>query len=195
MLGGGGEWTRFSNLLGRGILLRITGLNSDAAFLALMLTVGFVLEKNNIWRAIFFVTNLLAFSRAGIIAMLAIVVYWIISGRVRSFSPSRLAKTVAGIAAVIIVLLIIYFNVDLVRDLVARFFERMATISTGADGTSRHMGYLLAALEVCLFSVPIPAKLFGVGLGCAGCMLAVYHVQFRWNDIRAIDFHIHFVPY
>ena len=79
VLGGvfGGDWTRYSNIANSsvGVVMRVTGINRDAAFLGLLLLIGFILETKPIHKFLYVVCALLALSRVALVIIVFIVLY------------------------------------------------------------------------------------------------------------------------
>lgn len=77
--------------------------------------------------------------------------------------------------AALIILAIFVIRIPFINNQLVRMIERLRTVSTGADGTSRHMAYPLLALEIMLFNYPIVQKLFGIGIDISGTAINVYN--------------------
>jgi hypothetical protein len=185
MLGGGSKWTALSNLAdsGGGILLRVTGLNHDAAFLGMLLIVAFVLESKYIWKYIYIACMIISFSRSAIFTLIAVLVYGTIKSRKVCDIKINLKKMSSFLTTTVIIAIIsiiIYENSSYVQIQVARLIERFATIQSGSDGTSRHMGYSRAALSIMISQVPWINKIFGVGVDCGGILFTNYAQAVPW---------------
>lgn len=185
----GGEWTRYSNIAGSsvGIVMRVTGLNRDAAFLGVLLLIGFVLESRLIYKFLYVVCALLALSRVALVSIVFVVIYQlIVKSQVVSYKDLR--KGVKG-GVVVICLMIVFVKVfhqtPTLQKQIIRVYERFLTVLTGADGTSRHMGYPIAMLQLELFNVPLVQKLIGVGNQCGGILVSYYNADVKWLGLSS----------
>ena len=180
MLGAGisyGSWTTFL-YVGSTKMLRVTGLNYDAAYFGIILVFGFILEKKLIWKTVFFLCAIISFSRTSIVLMIAVILLSLLlteNGNVRSVNVKKALKYTGYIVTILIALYVLISNVPLLRSAFSYMIERFLLIFSGnSTGTNRHMGYLGASLQVCFFSMPIINKLFGIGLTCGGCALRYF---------------------
>lgn len=170
------EWTRYNNI-GGVILLRPTGLNYDAAFLGLLMVLGFLFERSKIWKTLFVSVIVVSFSRSALVTVALLILYQIlikIKRKEITISPSKVIKAGLFTIFLFLVFLIIYNNFEFVRIQIHRMIERMFAITTGADGTVRHSNYPIVALDVMLFHMPLYTKFFGIGLQCSGVAFNVY---------------------
>lgn len=189
VLGGvfGGNWTGYSNFANSsvGVVMRVTGINHDAAFLGLTLVIGFVLDKKLISKFLYVTCSILALSRVAIVSIGFIVLYKVFLEICKSqnFSYKKLRKFV-GHGVVVVMLMIIFVKVcqqsPALQNQIIRVFERFSSLSTGTDGTSRHIGYPLAVLQLELFNIPILQKIFGVGNQCGGILMTYYSDSISW---------------
>lgn len=189
ILGGGQSWTRFSNLSTstNGIMLRVSGLNRDAAFFGLVLFVGFIFEKQVLWKLIYLFCTAISFSRSTMVTILFIMIFKSLiiikptKGKLRN--PKRILKYCTIICMAIFSFIIIYSRNEFIKNSMHRLLERFSTITTGGDGTGRHMGYFSAAVNVWAFYVPLILKLFGLGGTVGGTLLSVYSYTVKTLDL------------
>lgn len=193
VLGGlfGGDWTRYSNIANSsvGVVMRVTGINKDAAFLGLLLLIGFILESKPIYKFLYVVCALLALSRAALVSIAFIVLYQLfIKLKYRTINYSALRKF-AKYGVLIIILLIVFVRIyqqsPALKQQIMRVFERFLTVSTGADGTSRHIGYPVAMVQLELFNIPFIQKLVGVGNQCGGILMSYYSNAVQWLGLAS----------
>lgn len=188
----GGDWTSYSNFANSsvGVVMRVTGINHDPAFLGLILVIGFILEKNLIFKSLYVVCALLALSRVALASLGFIILYTIFTNvcksRIISYKKlRRFAKYGVGVVVLLIVFVRLYQQSPGLQDQIMRVFERFSTLSTGADGTSRHMAYPLAMLQMELFDIPILQKLVGVGNQCGGILMTYYSDSISWVGLAS----------
>lgn len=193
ILGGlfGGEWTRYSNIANSsvGVVMRVTGMNKDAAFLGLLLFIGFILESKLIYKFLYIVSALLALSRVTLVSIVFIVLYQMyIKLKQRTINNRDLIRFVKyGVIVIIlsIVFIKIYQRSPAMQRQIMRVLERFSTVSTGADGTSRHLGYPIAMFQLELFNIPIIQKLIGVGNQCGGILVSYYSDAVQWIGLTS----------
>lgn len=164
------QWTRFNNI-GGVILLRPTGLNQDAAFLGILLIVGSIFDTSYIWKILYVLVGILSFSRATLITMLALLAYRLykkIRGKLIIIRLNNILKILIVFGLILIVFGYLYVNVPFINTQINRMILRLTMISSGQDGTAKHMSYPKVATEIYLFNMPIYTKLFGIGLPITG---------------------------
>lgn len=182
----GGDWTRYSNIADSsvGVVMRVTGINRDAAFLGVLLFIGFILESKLAYKFLYLTCATLALSRVALVSIVFIVIYQLLiklkkqtinSREKRCFIECAIAFVVLSIAFVII-----YQRSPALQQQIVRVIERFSTVLTGADGTSRHVGYPIAMVQLELFEIPILQKLVGVGNQCGGILMSYYSDALDW---------------
>ena len=194
ILGGifGGDWTRYSNIANSsiGVVMRVTGINKDAAFLGLMLVIGFILETKPVNKFLYIICASLALSRVAIVSILFVIVYKAFS-RIFKFPSTSIRKAKSFLKYIVAVLILavifvqVYLHSPALQQQIGRVLERFATVSTGGDGTSRHIGYPLAMLQLQLFDIPILQKLVGVGNQCGGILMTYYSDDISWLELAS----------
>lgn len=172
------DWTGLSNLTGKGILLRPTGLNHDPAFLGLIMVLAIILDTKMLWKAVYTFVIIMAFSRSALLTVVFLAVYSILTKVFQKSSriiPVR--KILRGIIVLfiaVVVFIYLYNNVPFIQSQFTRMGERLGTFSTGEDGTSRHIFYPLGAVIVWLFNLPILQKILGIGMSISGAAFNIY---------------------
>lgn len=193
ILGGifGGEWTRYSNIANSsiGVVMRVTGINRDAAFLGLLLFIGFIIDSKLIFRFLYIICALLGLSRVALVSCAFIVFYQIyvkLKSNGRKYARAKQLAKAGIISAVLLICFIqVYQNSPALQEQITRVIERFSTISTGADGTSRHIGYPIAMLQLELFNIPLLQKLIGVGNQCGGILFSYYNDAIEWIGLHS----------
>lgn len=170
MLGGTSNWTGYNNLPGQFAILRVSGLNHDMAFFAVIMVIGYILEKNLYWKLIYVFACTISLSRSGM-ATLCIVFLYQFLFRKKEFGRKIIAKYMTVATFSMIAFISLYTGSYNVRVTVNRLFMRFATIATGGDGTGNHTGYFKRVFDTIFGSSPIMQTLFGVGLNTSGILL------------------------
>lgn len=183
----GGSWTGYSNLANSsgGVLLRVTGINHDSAFLGLLLVIGILLDKKTIFRLVYLFCAVFSSSRAAL-GSIGFIIIFQLAVRLRrnqTFKLKRTIKYILVILGLVFVCAYIYQKFPQVQIQVTRVIERFATIATGEDGTGRHTGYPIAVAYLELFEIPIIQKLFGVGNQCGGILMSYFQDSIKWLDL------------
>lgn len=201
VLGGvfGGDWTRYSNIANSsvGVVMRVTGINRDAAFLGLLLLLGFILETKPIHKFLYVVCALLALSRVALVSIVFIVLYQLfIKLKSRTINNKALKKS-AKYGAVVIILIIvfvrIYWQSPALQQQIIRVLERFSTVITGEDGTNRHIGYPIAVVQLELFNIPLIQKFVGVGNQCGGILMSYYSNAIQWLGLASSMLKLNYV--
>lgn len=187
----GGDWTRYSNMANSsvGVIMRVTGINKDAAFLGLLLLIGFILESKPIHKFLYVVCALLALSRVALVSIAFIVLYQLFIKlkflKINNRDLRRFAKYGFMVITLLIVFVRIYQQSPALQQQITRVFERFSTVSTGEDGTSRHIGYPIAMAQLELFNLPLIQKLVGVGNQCGGLLVSYYSNAVQWLGLAS----------
>lgn len=185
----GGDWTAYSNLKDSagGITLRVTGINHDAAFLGMLLVIGFILDRAVVFRFVYILCASLALSRSAIVGIATVVVYMMAISEKKIDRKSLYAglKYTVIILILICLFLRIYINSPAIQIQLKRVLERFSTIATGQDGTGRHMGYPLVTMYLEMFKIPILQKLIGVGNQCGGILMSYYSDSISWLGLSS----------
>lgn len=169
----GGHFIPYGNT-GSTIFLRITGLNSDAAFLSILMLIGFCFDKSIIFKLLYFMATVFSVSRVGMFsigfisfsyAMIQLYKYR------NAIKKKYMVYTVFSMFFLTIGFFLLYSNVDSIRTYVDLILSRIMTIfDSSADvyGTSRHMMYPFYAFYSWLFDLNIIEKIIGVGIRTEG---------------------------
>ena len=185
----GGSWTGYSNLANStgGVLLRVTGINHDSAFLGLLLIIGIILDSKVLFKLVYLFCAVFSSSRAALVSIAFFMLYRLVIKlrRVSKCNPKKVLKYVLMILMLISVFIYIYQKFPSVQIQVYRVIERFATISTGEDGTGRHTGYPIATVYLELFEIPIIQKFFGVGNQCGGILMSYYQDNLKWLGLAS----------
>lgn len=181
-----GTWTQYSNIANSsvGVVMRVTGINHDAAFLGLLLLIGFILESKPLYKTLYVVCALFALSRVALVSIVLVVFYQLVINIKRNKLNYGKLKSLVKYGVIGIIIFIIFFKIyteaPAVQKQIIRVIERFSTISTGADGTSRHSGYPIAMLQLELQHIPLIQKLIGVGNQCGGILMSYYSEYLQW---------------
>lgn len=159
----GSSWTVWNYEAGT-MALRVTGLNSDTAFLAIILILAYCLTNSKLWKFVFFVICVLSMSRAGIVTI-CIIQLLIVFNSLRM--KVNFKKAFIGGAIIICLFMIsiyIYTKLPSVQYQVIYALHRFSNITTGNDlGTLRHLTYIPEAFNVWLWDFSLIRKILGVG--------------------------------
>lgn len=185
-----GTWTNFAYFGGAGVL-RVTGLNYDAAYFGIILALGFILEKKFIWKFLAFICAIISFSRTAIVLIVCILLFDLLLddyGKIkRNMYKKGLFKTIGYTLLAVVIFCFILRNSPRIAESITHVIGRFETIFSGkSTGTNRHILYFKAALEVNLFSLPIINKLFGIGIFCGGCALRFYSSTIPWLSLSEV---------
>lgn len=178
------KWTAFNNIGGL-VLMRPTGLNSDPAFLGLLLVLGTILEKSKIWKIFFFSILILACSRSGIITIIILYLYNMFNKN-KKITLNESMRIACIFVIVSIFAIEMYNQIPAISNQVDRMLNRMIMISEGGDGTERHTGYLIAALRILFLSMPFLYIFFGIGIPISGIAFNVFNndiTEFQLNTL------------
>lgn len=186
----GGNWTALSNLANSsvGVVLRVSGINRDAAFFGALLVIGFILDENSLFKFVYVVCAALALSRVALVAIAFVLFYQFLikfKDILVNHKVKLLGRYILIMVVFIVVFILIYNNSPALQKQITRVLERFLTVSTGADGTNRHMGYPLATLQLETLNIPLIQKLFGVGNGSGGILLSYYSNEIEWLGLSS----------
>lgn len=157
------------------VVLRPTAFNLDAAYLGLLMILGFCIDRNKIWKILYPLSCMLALSRSSVL-VIGIISILQMYGALGNFS--NLFKSKKGINHLIVsmALLVIIINNSYVEMQMAHIYDRFLYVLSGADGTNRHIGYLFDSISIALYELPVMQTFLGIGLNCAGVILS-HHNQ------------------
>ena len=163
--------------------LRVTGLNHDPAYLALILMLGFCYEKKTLWKIFYLFIVIIASSRSGIICL---VIIWIYQSRhMNRFGKIKKKYITWGTVALLVLTVgsyIVYTRIPSVRTQIDLTISRFMGISVIADdGSSRHLLYIIVALEIWLFEFGFVGKLFGIGPRAGGTAITMSRIEPRFT--------------
>ena len=160
--------------------LRVTGLNHDPAYLALILILGFCYEKNKLWRIIFSIVVVMASSRAGILSLGGLWIFSII--KTHKITVKRFIKGTATTIIAAIGIYLLYNNMPSLQNQVELLINRFIGISlVNDDGSARHILYYIVALEIWFMEFGVIGKIFGVGPRVGGVAIAISSLPKRFT--------------
>lgn len=160
--------------------LRVTGLNHDPAYLALILILGFCYEKNKLWRIIFTIVIVMASSRAGILCICLLWLYSILKSH--KITVKQFLRGVVTIFAIIIGFYILYTKMPYMQQQIELLINRFMGISlANNDGSSRHILYYITAIEIWFSEFGLIGKLFGVGPRVGGVAIVMSELPRRFT--------------
>lgn len=158
-----GNWNTPWNFEAGSLALRVSGFNSDSAFFASILIMGFCLSNSKIWKCIFFGMCVLSMSRTGIVVIGVIILGDCLKIR-KKVSPNAMLVGLLTILIVIVTCIVAYTKVPSIKYQVDYAIFRLGSIVADTDiGTSRHMLYPITSLRVWLEEFSLLHKIFGVG--------------------------------
>ena len=171
----GTKWTAWNYEMGT-LAIRITGLNYDSAFLAIVLIFGFCLVKKKFWKFTFFIACVLSMSRAGIVTICTIQAM-MLYGKVKN--KLNVQKIIMGIGTslfIIGVFVYAYIKIPSIQYQVDYTIHRFSSIISRSDvGTSRHLSYIPLAFYVWFHDFSLIRKIFGIGPRVGGTAFALSH--------------------
>nr|WP_300323984.1 hypothetical protein [uncultured Anaerostipes sp.] len=160
--------------------LRVTGLNYDPAYFALIIILGFCYEKNKLWRIVFSIVVVMASSRSGVLCIGVLWAFLILKSHritIKQFLSAALTILVAVIG-----IYILYKRMPSMQQQVALLMNRFMGISlTNDDGSSRHILYYISALEIWFAEFGLIGKLFGVGPRAGGVAIVLSSLPKRFT--------------
>lgn len=167
---------------GTQIFLRITGLNSDAAFLSILMLIGYCFDKNKVYKILYFASTIFAVSRVGMfsIAMLMCIELFLYLVKHRhGIKQKVIIRSFIGVVILLFPVIVVYNNSPSVQNYINLLFGRILTIfNSDADiyGTGRHMSYPFLSIYSWFFDLNIIERLIGVGIRTEG--LVFNHSQY-----------------
>ena len=170
----GGKWTSWSWENGT-LALRVTGLNYDSAYLAIILIFGFIFDKRKAFRVLYFAAAVLSMSRTGIFTMtLAFVVDLYNKNSLKTIDSKKIFKMVVSIGVISLVFLYLYNTLESVQYQVDYAMSRVADINSSekSESTVLHQKYIPYSLLFYLSYLNPIQKLIGVGPRVAGIVFA-----------------------
>jgi hypothetical protein len=174
----GTEWTAWNNEVG-GVALRITGLNHDSAFFAILMVIGFCLTDSVMWKMIFFASCALSLSRVGIVTIIFVGICIIMEKVIKlnvdkGISYKSSLKWFIGIALSIVIVALIFMKSPIMRYQINYFIKRLSAVNSSKRdvGTTRHLMYIPAAFIAWFEDKSIIHKIIGVGPRVSGAVLA-----------------------
>ncbi len=172
----GNSWTKW--IYDTGTLgIRVTGLNTDPAFFAILLVLGFALTRSLFWKILFFFTTICAMSRVGLVTI-AILTAYLVSRNISltKFKASKKILLSLCCSSILFALffIILYNKVDYIQFQVDYMVSRFSFISnveeTKDGGTTRHLMYIPVAIRT-FFDSSLISELIGVGPRTGGFAL------------------------
>ncbi len=156
-------------------VLRITGLNYENAMFAIVTSIGLALEKNKIWRIVFFLTIVLSLSRTGWIVL--IIYYFLLfckrtNGK-RKINKKFLFRSYSFIIIGILAVVFLYNNSQIFSKQVNGIIERLYDNDSNKISANRHMLYYPYGIYILLFGSNFLQLLFGYGMRCSGIAFAI----------------------
>lgn len=165
------------NLPGIGIFLRPTGLNMDPAYLGIILVLGFLFEKNIIWKMLGFAAAACAMSRSSILIIVAIAIFsYVKKNGIRKIKPKYIAITVLCVAVLAYAILTIPSINSQIKGMLSRLHLGNEMKSEDV-GTMRHLLYIPKSIEVFLFQYNPIQQLIGFGPRLSGTIIAHANVM------------------
>ncbi len=154
-----------------GIFLRVTGLNTDAAFLGLFLILGFVFDRKVLFKILYFGIAVIALSRSTIVC-LAIILLINLLLRIRN---RRLSKRIVAVGAVLVVAaIVVSVSVPSISSYVSALVGRFSTMGSSSDGSGRHVKYFGETIHILLYKFDAWQFIFGNGPRVSGSTMAYY---------------------
>lgn len=164
--------TAFTNLGTLGVFIRPTGLTSDPAFFGVTLVFGFILDKNKIYKFLYFCMAILSLSRVSIVVIVIIYIFKILLANKIYVNIKRILV----FSLILMVLLIIVFTNEMILNQVTAIIYRFNIIgdleSSKIDGTSRHLLYIPMSFKAYILESDIINLLIGFGPRQSGAILA-----------------------
>lgn len=165
-----------SNLanIGGSIVLRVTGLNFDPAYLSTLMIMGSCFDRRKLFNLLYLLCCTLAMSRVGMVVLvLLLVVRYAMAKKEHGFdmSTDNILKTLSVAVLIVMAFLIMYFSLDAFKVQVDKAIQRFAGVfspSESKDGTSRHVLYPIYAIYCWIFDLNFLQKLIGVGARISG---------------------------
>ena len=153
------------------LALRIAGLNSDPAYLCILLVIGFVFEKNKIFKYLYVGIMMLTLSRVGIIVILCLIAWDTIKKIQLSKIKVKFKKIIiffVSIVGVCFIAVYLYNTVPYVKHQIDYFSFRLGNIfETGTGKTqssTRHILYLSYSFVAYFTELDLVQKFIGVGM-------------------------------
>lgn len=150
--------------------IRLAGLNSDPAYLCILLILGIIFERNKIFKYLYGVVMLLTLSRVGVVVLFCLFLRsFIFSLRNKTFHVkiSAVIKIIIYVVAAIVILLLLYYRVPYFRSQIDYFVYRITNLFTvqGKNQSSvRHSLYIPYSIMAYITELDPIQKLIGVGL-------------------------------
>ena len=170
----GTDWTCW-NYETLTLAIRVTGLNCDPAYFALLMVLGFFFTDSRLWKSLFFFSCILAMSRVGMVSICGALFLRKIVLNYRDLAqhPKRICQLLIYLGLAILVMIFLYNSYEMVEFQVDYFISRCLTVFDGtSSGTQRHILYIPLALYVWLDST-IVSMLFGIGPRMGGVALSM----------------------
>ena len=157
------------------LALRVSGFQSDAAFFAIILILGFCLDESKVWKIFYISVCALSMSRTGILVIATIFLNNLIqNARMRKVKIKSLFVGIAVIIGTIGFSMWAYNYIPSVKYQMDYLLLRIQNINSGADsGTIRHLQYIPVSIKVWLFDFDLFRKLVGIGPRCGGIALSM----------------------
>ena len=173
---GGDFSTLLTNQGQAGIFMRVSGFCADAAFLGLILVIGFAFERKAVFKFLIFLVAVLALSRVAIVVIVFQIVF--------RFIKERKYNNITGKGLLLLCLLpaaiAVAFSIESIRTQMEGLLVRFGNLfgeNSAIDGSNRHLMYSSKALEI-LFTKYDPLQfLIGYGPRNSGTIIFNMHVM------------------
>lgn len=181
----GTEWTVWNYEAGT-LALRVTGFESDSAFFAILIVLGFCMVDSKIWQCYFAISCIMSISRTGFSVIFVIILLRLIRIlQKRKIPKNILAISLVGTAAIIFGIVCAYLFLPSVQYQINYMAFRFISIIKSPDvGTIRHLLYIPLAFKVWLFEFGAIEKILGIGTRIGGVAFSASNIA---NDIIYIN--------
>lgn len=184
LLGGLGKegWTAVSNLGTANdpiVVLRVSGLNSDGAFLGIIVIIGIVLDRSLVFKILGLAVTFISMQRSTILAIVVMLLLFIIQILTHRRPGMHLPKLKPigyfSLIALVVAIALIFILSPEIRNSVSLFASRfdITKLTSGNDsGTMRHLLYIPETLRL-LIALGFVVALFGVGPKTSGLIFSM----------------------
>lgn len=174
-----------------GMAIRPGGFTNDANFLAILLTMGFVLDKNKVFKLLYVAMVFLSSTRSSLVVLLLILlIYAIEFFRNRTHSVKKIfIGSVFVLGSIVGIIYIFETNIFVQKQVIAllsRFDFLSRNLSQLSFSSRAHIMYYPYGLKVYIEDLNILEKLIGSGPRASGLML-----QLNPEVSAALDLHVH----
>lgn len=150
--------------------MRITGLNFENSMFALVVCLGAVLEKKNIWKIVLLIVAVLSLSRTGwvmVVGYLCILAIRTVASRF-VLEKKKVVKDISAVVIAISALVMAYVKVPAIRRQVTNILLRASDTGAVSISGQRHLLYYPYGFDIWLTRSNILQMLFGYGMRCSG---------------------------